>query len=106
MICAPILAEKDKITIDTQNLRTMDVHVVEELTEPIKCSKLNPNHNVNKEGNIVASKMNDTTFKSTLLNDPCTKIGWKRQKYTRHCYVMLIFFISELKIAFSQKALD
>jgi hypothetical protein len=71
--------------------------VVEELTEPLNCSKLNPDHNVNKEGNIVASKMNDTTFKSTLLNDPCIKIGWKRKKYTSRpeskwrLYVLLIF---------------
>ena len=50
--------------------------------------------------------MNDTTFKSTLLNDPCIKIGWKRQKYTRHCYGILSFLIFELKIEFFQKAVD
>ena len=106
MICAPILAEKDKITIDTQNLRTTAVHVVEEVTEPLKCSKRNPNHNGNNKGNIVASKLNDTTFKTTLLDDTCIKIGWKRQNYTRHCYGMLSFLIFELKIEFFQKAVD
>ena len=80
--------------------------VVEELTEPLNCSKLNPDHNLNNKGNIVASKMNDTTFQSTLLNDPCIKIGWKRQNYTRHCYGMLSFLIFELKIEFFQKAVD
>ena len=51
--------------------------VVEELTEPLNCSKLNPDRKVNKEGKNVSLKMNDTSFKSTILNDPCFNIDYK-----------------------------
>ena len=54
-LCINRMKKKTLLILGTLNF------VVEELTEPLNCSKLNPDHNVNKEGNIVSIKLNDTT---------------------------------------------